>query len=247
MKNINYALIWDYIKSFILPILVVILLISQFNSCGNERKVAEIATRNQLLEEEIEVKKGENEALKAQRDFNARLLSESDERVEQNEKQIAKLTAKINANEAKARKDKEAIKNYDHKDFVNYYNEKFETNLAVLSPNGITLTEDMPLTVANKLIDGDVAQANFKLQTEKYTQLFANFNELTGQVTILKDENEKLVVALDKTENLLDKSNELNEDAVKQLKKMKFKAKVSQYLVPVGILAGFVAGIVIAK
>jgi hypothetical protein len=247
MKNINYALIWDYIKSFILPIIVVILLISQFNSCGNEKKVAELSTRNELLEEDIEVVKGENVTLKAQRDFNARLLSESDERVEQNEKQIAHLTAKINANEIKARKDKEAIKNYNHKDFVNYYNEKFETNLAVLAPNGITLTEDMPLTVANKLIDGDVAQANFKLQKEKYTDLYNNFNELTGQVTILKDENEKLSVALDKTENLLDKSNELNNDAVKQLKKINFKSKVSQYLVPVGIAVGFVAGFVIAK
>lgn len=247
MKQINLPLIWDYIKSFILPILVVILLISQFNSCGNEKKVAEISTRNELLEEEIQVVKGENVSLKAQRDFNARLLSESDERVEQNEKQIAELTAKINANEIKAKKDKEAIKKYDHKDFVNYYNKKFETNLAVLAPNGITLTEDMPLIVANKLIDGDVAEANFKLQTEKYTKLFDNFNELTGQVTILKDENEKLVVALDKTENLLDKSNELGDDAVKQLKKMKFKAKVSQVLVPVGIVAGFVAGIIIAK
>jgi hypothetical protein len=92
-----------------------------------------------------------------------------------------------------------------------------------------------------------VAQANFKLQTEKYTQLYDNFNEITGQVTILKDENEKLVVALDKTENLLDKSNELGEDAVKQLKKMKFKAKVSQVLVPVGIAVGIITGIIIAK
>jgi hypothetical protein len=247
MKQINLPLIWDYIKSFILPILVIILLISQFNSCGNEKKVAEISTRNELLEEEIQVVKGENVSLKAQRDFNARLLSESDERVEQNEKQIAELTAKINANEIKAKKDKEAIKNYNHKDFVNYYNKKFETNLAVLAPNGITLTEDLPLIVANKLIDGDVAQANFKLQTEKYTQLYDNFNEITGQVTILKDENEKLVVALDKTENLLDKSNELGEDAVKQLKKMKFKAKVSQVLVPVGIAVGIITGIIIAK
>jgi hypothetical protein len=110
MKQINLPLIWDYIKSFILPILVIILLISQFNSCGNEKKVAEISTRNELLEEEIQVVKGENVSLKAQRDFNARLLSESDERVEQNEKQIAELTAKINTNEIKARKDKEAIK-----------------------------------------------------------------------------------------------------------------------------------------
>lgn len=247
MKQINLPLIWDYIKSFILPILVIVLLINQFNSCGNEKKVAEIATKNELLEKQIEVNKGEIISLTAERDFNARLLSESDERVEQNEKEIAFLTAKIASNEAKAKKDKEAIKNYDHKDFVNYYNEKFETNLAALAPNGITLTEDLPLKVANKLIDGDVAQANFKLQKEKYTELYDNYNEITGQVTILKNENNKLAVALDETQGLLNESSELNKDAVKQLKKMNFKSKVSQYLVPVGIVAGFVAGIIIAK
>lgn len=247
MKTINFPLIWDYIKSYILPFLVLILIISQINSCGNEKAIAEISTKSELLEKQIEVKNGEIVSLTAQRDFNARLLSESEERVKQRDKKIASQEAQIAKNEAKARKDKEAIKKYDHKDFVNYFNEKFETNLAVLAPNGITLTEDMPLTVVNKLIDGDVAQANFKLQTEKYTELYNNYNDVTGQVTILKDENNKLASTLQETQGLLNESSELNKDAVKQLKKMKFKATVSQYMVPAALIGGIILGVVIAN
>jgi len=247
MTQINFSLIWDYIKSFIFPIVVVILLISQFNSCGNEKKVAEIATKFEILENEHSILKADNIVLKTERDKNKKLLSESDERIIIKDREIAILKAEIFENNANAEKQKKAVKDYDNEAFAKYYNDRYKTNKAKAKLESVELKTGLPLLITNDLINGDVAKANFKLQTESYSKLYENYNELTGQITILKDENIKLVNANENANALLDKSAKLNEDSVKQLKKMKFKAKVSQYLVPVGIAAGFVAGIIIAK
>ena len=174
-------------------------------------------------------------------------MSESDERTEKAEKEITRLNGLIATNTAKGQKEKEIVKDYDNEAFAGYFNTKYQTNKAVSDLNGVMLQNGLPLLVVNDLIDGDVSEANLKITRQMLEKSFEKSNELTGQITILKDENNKLAVTLDETQGLLNESSELNKDAVKQLKKMKFKATVSQYMVPAAIIGGIILGVVIAK
>lgn len=246
MKTINYPLIWDYVKAYIFPLLLIILLISHCNNKPNPQIAVDKANFERLKENNVILQERVKSVLYQSKITNKEVRAK-DSLIALRELERDNLQQQLDQVKSKGIVQRAKISNLDNKGFAEYYNERFKVNTALVTSNGVELTKDLPVKVASSLIDGDVAKAELGITRKMLENEFEKSNLLTGQVTILKEDNVRLSLGLNETINQNSELLDLASSQNKSIKKLERKQKISGVLVPVGIAVGFALGVIFAN
>jgi hypothetical protein len=246
MKTINYPLIWDYVKAYIFPILLIILLVNYCTSQPSPQVAVDKANfqrlkqNNAILQERVK-------SVLYQSKIKIKEVKAKDSLIALRELERDNLKQQLDVVIIDAKVQRNKIASLDNKGFATYYNERFKTNTAIVTDKGIELTKDLPTKVASSLIDGDVAKAELGITRKILENEFEKSNLLTGQVAILKEDNVRLNLGLNETIGQNSELLELAGSQNKSIKKLERKQKISGILVPVGVAVGFALGVIFAN
>ena len=195
MKKINLPLLWDYAKSYVIPVLLIILVINQCSNTQSVQVAVNKANFERLKENNVILSEKVKSVLYQSKITNKEVQAK-DSLIALRELERDNLKQQLDAVIIAGKKKKSKLNNLDNNGFANYYNERFKVNNALVTSNGVELTKDLPTKVASDLIDGDVAKAQLGITRKMLENEFDKSNLLTGQVTLLKDDNQLLNIAL---------------------------------------------------
>lgn len=232
-----------------LAVILIFLLIGQCNNAtvaNNALEKTEQKYEQVSSDLRIAIRRTED-ALKSNKETRIQ-LAKADAKIYTIEQEKKNLADQIAILQSKGEGKKSDAKKYDNPAFAKYFGQRYnEMQKAVATAEGVTLKTGLPLKVVNDLIDGDVAKAELKLTRKMLEKEFEKSNELTGKITILEKDNNNLSIELKENLTLLSESQKLADEQNKLINKLDTKRKINKYLLPAGVIAGFIGGILIAK
>jgi hypothetical protein len=242
MKTINLPLIWDYVKSYVLPLLVIILF---FNQC-NDDKV-------QLAKNDAKSVKEKNAILERTAISANKKIAELYYINEQLEKDLQRsnaktsdLTAKLNKVTSKGQKDLKRYENADNKAWAGYFKEKYNTSVNY-NDSSLNLPTNLVPKVGNDLISGDVAKAEVKiyksLLDESDYKIAVYESLVTNKDEIIKEKDIIIETVAEQRDNL----QTLADKQLKDLIKAERANKRNKSLLIIGVASGLVAGVLLSK
>jgi hypothetical protein len=242
MKTINYPLIWDYVKSYVLPLLVIILF---FNQC-NDDKV-------QLAKNEAKSVKDKNAILERTTINANNKIAELYENIGQLKKDLkasndktSDLTAQLNKVASKGKKDLKRYENADNKAWASYFKEKYNNSV---SYNDVTLNMPTQLVslVGNDLIKGDIAKAEVNIYKSLLDESDYKISVYEALVTNKDDIINEKDVIIETVAEQRDNLQTLADKQLKDLVKAERANKRNKSLLIIGVAGGLVAGVLLSK
>jgi hypothetical protein len=242
MKTINLPLIWDYVKSYVLPFLLIILL---FRQCNNN---------------EVQLAKSESKSVKEQNAILERTAINANEKIaelyginEQLEKDLQRsnaktndLTAKLNKVVSKGQKDLKRFENADNKAWAGYFKEKYNTSVTY-SDVSLTMTSQLVTQIGNDLIKGDIAKAEVKIYKSLLDESDYKISVYESLVTNKDDIINEKDVIIETVAEQRDNLQTLADNQLKDLIKAERGKKLNRTLIAIGVAGGFVAGVLLAN
>jgi hypothetical protein len=242
MKQINLPLIWDYIKSYGLPILVVVLLFNQCNN--NEAQLAKaeyksVQDKNAILERTtINANKKIAELVQ-----NLHTL-END--LKQSEAKTIDLKAQLSKVVSKGKKDLKRFENADNKAWSGYFKEKYNIASSYTDID-LTMPTQLVANIGNDLIKGDVAKAEVKIYKSLLDESDYKISVYEALVTNKDDIINEKDLIIETVAEQRDNLQTLADNQLKDIIKAEKRKNINKTLIGIGVAGGLVAGFYIAK
>jgi hypothetical protein len=242
MKTINLPLIWDYVKSYVLPFLVIILF---FNQC-NDDKV-------QLAKNEAKSVKEKNAILERTTINANKKIAELYGNIGQLEKDLkasnaktSDLTAQLNKVVSKGQKDLKRFQNADNKAWASYFKEKYN-NSVTYNDVSLNMPTELVSLVGNDLIKGDIAKAEVKIYKSLLDESDYKIAVYEALVTNKDDIINEKDVIIETVAEQRDNLQTLADKQLKDLVKAERANKRNKSLLIIGVASGLVAGVLLSK
>lgn len=229
----------DWLKRNYLYIIGIILGLLLAHNCANDRE-KELNGENKQLKEQL---KKQREELLTQEE-NRRALKDSFSREIKKIKEKEQILTENNRNlqnkvvdlQKKLNKSKEIISNYTYEQSSLAFNARYGKGSSVFTDTSVNLLKTTPQKTLSELAEKDVLQEEVKIKDE----IIVNKDSIIDGKNKVIDLREKEIVEAEKTISMqketLETSEKLNDNANKQIKKLKVKNTVKSLLIPIMII-----------
>jgi len=244
------AITLDLLKRFWkYAVMIVLLLALVFDCSGKGDIITALNEKIAIRDKHSAIIEKENKTLQKENKEKDKLISKNKDSLAKNKKKIASLHKQIDKVKSDARKQIDKLKDNTLNDWKKYYQEvaKAGDKDIFIQGNTLAMTKPPLTTIANKIINGEAAQAEVPLQKKEISKLNHSLSLTTNNYNLEVEKNKNLDKAVANDKILLDNANANTQDAQNALQE-EIKRKRPKILPMLGAAAlGYFTNEIIAK